>query len=64
MDHSELLAHLDKRFDRVEEKLDSQGQRVTKLEADYSWIRGGLKYISVLVLGIVGKLTQITFFRS
>lgn len=54
MELDTLHEHLDKRLDRIEGKLDSHLERITKAEADVSTIRGQMK------LGLTGIMTLLS----
>ena len=63
MDHKELLNHINHRFDRVEdslvrvdEKLDTHLERISKAEASIEWLRGHAKISITIVLAIVSSL--------
>lgn len=61
MDENRLQDHLDSRFDgldgrleRVESKLDSHLERLSKAEASIEWLRGNAKIITIIVLSMAG----------
>ena len=63
MNHDELLNHINHRFDRVEDslvrvdgKLDTHLDRISKAEASIDWLRGHAKISITIVLAIVSSL--------
>jgi hypothetical protein len=65
---SELREHLDNRFDsvdkrleRVEEKLDDHLGRLSSAEASIEWLRGHAKVITTLILAAAGFLASLYF---
>jgi hypothetical protein len=65
---SELREHLDSRFDsvdkrleRVEEKLDDHLGRLSSAEASIEWLRGHAKIITTLILAAAGFLASLYF---
>lgn len=68
MSDSELREHLDSRFDsvdkrleRVEEKLDDHLGRLSSAEASIEWLRGHAKIITTLILAAAGFLASLYF---
>ena len=59
MDPTQVQAQLD----RIEAKLDTHLERITVVETDHKWFKGHIKFMWVLILGVVGKLAHITFFE-
>ncbi len=60
---NEQLQHLDRRFDKLEEKLDKHLERISKAEVEVNWLKTASKYLAIVVLGVVGKLAHLTFFK-
>lgn len=58
---SNLQAHLDKRFDRLESKLDDHLDRIAKAETDIHWVKGAGKIILTIVISIVGFFAQFVW---
>jgi Holliday junction resolvasome RuvABC endonuclease subunit len=56
MDTEQLKAHVDSRFDRLETKIDSHLERLSKAEVAIEFIRGHLKISTAIALGIAGAL--------
>jgi hypothetical protein len=61
MDHETLLAAVDKRFDRLEEKLDKYAVQTTKNTNDISWIRGSLKLSVSAIITLLGSALAYIF---
>lgn len=57
----ELKYHIDKRFDRVENKLDSHLERISKAEEAIIWLKGHVKISTTLVLTIIGAALAAYF---
>ena len=74
MDHHELLKEIqeifDKRFDRVEEKVDQTNQKLDKFsevaiknKADIEWVRGYIKTtLTILITLITAAVTVVASF--
>lgn len=63
MNHDELLTRINNRLDKIEEKLDVNLERVSKLETNLSWVKGSLKTTLAFVLSLtIGLVT--TFLRT
>lgn len=50
------LRKIDARLDRIEQKLDSHLDRVSKNEADISWIKGHVKIVTTLAIAVLGTI--------
>lgn len=68
MEDNRLQDHLDSRFDsldgrleRVESKLDSHLERLSKAEASIEWLRGNAKVVTVIVLALAGFFATAYF---
>jgi hypothetical protein len=61
----ELREHLDKRFDRLEDKLDSYAERLVKVESEQGFIKGGLMAVLSVFLTAIGYLVKkyLTFIH-
>lgn len=71
MSDSELREHLDSRFDsvdkrleRVEEKLDDHLGRLSSAEASIEWLRGHARIITTLILAAGGFLASLYFTKG
>jgi len=56
MSNEQLMELLLERLEKIEEKLDSHLERVSKLEKDVEWLRGHLTIATSIFLGILGFL--------
>jgi len=56
MNHEDLKEHMDRRFDKVEEKIDSYQRRVTTNETNISWIKGAMRVSAALLIAVLGSL--------
>lgn len=56
MDHNELAERLEKRLDKIEDKLDKHLETVSVNKADINWLRGSLKIGMTAFLTFVGGL--------
>lgn len=68
MDQERLQEHLDNRFDaldsrldRVEYKLDSHLERLSKAEASIEWLRGHAKIVTTVILTVAGFIATLYF---
>lgn len=52
MNHEDLLRQLERRFDRLEEKLDSYMKESATNDADLKWVKGYIK----LSLGLIASI--------
>jgi hypothetical protein len=52
---------IDQRLQRIEDKLDSHLERVTKVEKDIEWLRGHLSIATSMVLGIISFLGVVLY---
>jgi len=59
MDKDSLQSHLDKRFDRLEHKLDDHLSRISKAETEIHWIKGISRISLTLLLAVIGFLIQL-----
>jgi hypothetical protein len=64
MERENLQAHLDKRFDRLEEKLDDHLGRISKAETEIHWIKGASKLALTLVISALGFLAHVFWGRT
>lgn len=55
-----IIQHLDKRFDKLEDKIDDHLQRISKAEEAIVWLRGHVKLATALFLAAAG--TVFTWF--
>lgn len=56
MNHDELLTAIDKRLDKIEDKLDKHLEIVTTNKADIAWLRGSVRLISTFIISLAGGL--------
>lgn len=65
MDHvqllQEILGHTDRRFDRLEEKLEKYSDKTVQAEADLRWVKGGISIALASILGLIGTLVSMLF---
>jgi hypothetical protein len=61
MDLNELQEHVDRRFDRIEDKLDTYIPLTTQATSDMEWVKGYVKFSLVTVIGILGYLLSQFF---
>lgn len=61
MDLREFKAHVDARFDKLEEKIDTGNDRGIKNETDVSWLKGGVSFLSVILLSVLAYLANAFF---
>jgi hypothetical protein len=60
MQINDLKAHIDARFDRMENKVDSHLERISKAEASIEWIKGHIKIgTSLLLTALAGMAATI-----
>jgi hypothetical protein len=59
------VQHLDKRFDRLETRLDQLDEkledhlgRISSAETELSWVKGAGKFVLTLILSALGFLAQ------
>jgi hypothetical protein len=67
MDHKELLDRIEKRFDKIEAKLDRSLEQVATNKADIKWVQGYIKVsLSALITLGAGVVTTIirVFFKT
>ncbi len=67
MNHEELANRLEKRLERIEEKLDNYLQVASTNKADISWVKGYIKVsLSALIAVTAGVITTIfrVFFKT
>lgn len=71
MSDNELKQHLDERFDnvdkrleRVEEKLDDHLSRLSTAEASIEWLRGHAKLSITIILSVAGFLASLYFRKG
>ncbi len=66
MDHEGLLSQLERRFDRLEEKLDSYMKEAASNEVDLNWVKGYIKLSLSLIASIIVAIVTgvISFFTS
>lgn len=59
-DHIEQrLEAVDTRLERIEGKLDSHLDRVSRLESDVSWLRGYSRIATTVFLAVIGALGTV-----
>ena len=51
------------RLGRIEGKLDKHLEKLAGAEADIRWIKKALSVGGIVLLGVIGKLAHITFFK-
>lgn len=56
MNHDELLTAIDKRLDKIEDKLDKHLEIVATNKADIVWLRGSIKSILTFIISLAGGL--------
>lgn len=56
MNHDELLTAIDKRLDKIEDKLDKHLEIVATNKADIAWLRGSVRLISTFIISLAGGL--------
>ena len=56
MNHDELLTAIDKRLDKIEEKLDKHLEIVSTNKADIAWLRGSIKTVLTFIISLAGGL--------
>lgn len=56
LDYSNLINHIDTRFDRLEEKVDNHLERISKSEATIEWMKGHLQTGIIIFLAVCGFL--------
>lgn len=61
MNHEELAARLEKRLDRLEEKLDVYLREVAENKADLKWVKGHIKLGLSAILAIATGLLTTAF---
>lgn len=61
-DHADLAARIERRLDKIEDKIDSHLEKVTKNTADIKWVQGYIK-VSLSALIAVGAGVVTTIFR-
>lgn len=60
MDHNELAQRLERRLDRIEEKLDSHLTSMSTNKADIQWVKGYIRLsLSTMVAIIAGVITTM-----
>lgn len=50
------FSRIEARLDRIEHKLDSHLDRVSKNEADIVWIKGHVKIVTVLAVAVLSAI--------
>lgn len=56
MNHDELLTAIDKRLDKIENKLDKHLEIAATNKADIVWLRGSIKSILTFIISLAGGL--------
>lgn len=56
METIDLKNHIDDRMDKLESKLDSHLQRITKVETEVNWLRGSIKFGLTAIITIAGSI--------
>lgn len=57
----DLRQHLDKRFDRIEQKLDNHLERISKAEESIIWMKGHLKIATTFILSLASAAIAAYF---
>lgn len=61
MNHEELLAVLDKRLDKIEEKLDKHLAIVASNSTSIDWLRGSIKILTTFIFSLAGGVILALF---
>ncbi len=61
MNHDELLTAIDKRLDKIEDKLDKHLEIVATNKADIVWLRGSVKLIATFIISLAGGVILALF---
>jgi hypothetical protein len=56
MNHEDLKAHIDGRFDRIEYKIDDHLERISRSEEAIQWLKGHVKITTTLVITAIGSV--------
>jgi hypothetical protein len=57
----DLREHLDARLDRIENKLDSHLDRISKSEEAIVWLKGHVRVVTAVGIACLGFLANIFF---
>lgn len=62
---TELKAHIDNRLDRLENKMDTHLDRISKTEieiakqqAEISWVKGSVKFGVTILVSVIGGIVS------
>lgn len=61
MDLKRLQEHVDKRFDKIEEKLDSFARQTIDHANDLKWVKGHVTWIITLIVAVSGFFLTLYF---
>lgn len=61
MDLKSFQDHVDKRFDKVEEKLDSYGKQTVANANDLKWVKGHVTWVITLIVTVAGFFLTLYF---
>jgi len=61
MNHNDLKEHLDKRFDRIENKIDNHLERISKAEESLIWMKGHLKVATTFIVTLASAAIAAYF---
>lgn len=56
-----LREHMDARFDRVEEKVDNHMGRLSRTEADITWLKGHVQWVITILVAVAGFFATAFF---
>ena len=57
-DLSDLRDHIDNRFDKLDDKLTSHLDRISKTEESIIWLKGHVKISTTLLITIIGVVVS------
>jgi len=63
MNLEELRQHMDSRFDRLEDKVETFQDRITENTSDIGWIKGHLRVTVTIILAVAGFLSAAFFTK-
>lgn len=61
MNHQELAARLERRLDKIEQKLDKHLETTTTHESDLKWVKGYIKFSLTSLIALVGAVSTALF---
>lgn len=64
MNLQDLRDHLDKRFDKLEGKVDNHLERISKNETDVSWLKGHYKLTLSIIIAALGGLASAVLLNN